>query len=483
VSARRAVWEVARREVVERSRSRVFQVSFLLLLLLAVGGAVAAARLSGRIPTDKIGLVGARSVALQPAIQLEAKAAGRHVLLRHLGSQAAAAQAVRDGTIAVALIDGSRILVKSTRISPEVREVQNAFGARAMLDRLRASGLTEERALHALSPPAVPVAVLEPNARNTPANRTLVAVGVIALFTMLMFFGQAVAQGVTEEKSSRVVELLLTTVSPRRLLAGKVLGIGVLGLCLVLVPGAAALIAGNLAGGAGLPSAAPKAIALVALWFVLGYFLFSVAYAAVGATVSRQEDLATAQVPIYVVAVAGFLLADIIANTNPDGTLAQVTAFVPFLSPTVVPARMVVGHMTWIALTAAIAIDLLATAGLIMLAARIYERSILHTGARVKLGRVLAARPRRTRPTHELAEGTQPIEAADSKDHEPGATKARISPRLDIALRALAVVLAFGGLLIGFSHAIAIAILVLAWILLLADYALKHRPRKRPHSQ
>ena len=100
------------------------------------------------------------------------------------------------------------------------------------------------------------------------------------------------APSVTEEKSSRVVELLLTTLSPRRLLAGKVLGIGLLGLAQLLLAGGAALAAGQLAGGAGLPSAAPEAVALVLLWFVLGYVFYSVAYAAVGALVSRQEDLA-----------------------------------------------------------------------------------------------------------------------------------------------------------------------------------------------
>ncbi len=392
MSARRAVREVARREIVERSRSRVLQVSLVLLLIVAVGGAVAAARLSGHTPTDKIGAVGPRSVALDPAIRLEARAAGRNAHLYQLSSVGAADRAVRNGTVAVAVIDGTRILVKTSPRAAAVREVRNAVGALAVLHRLRVSGLTQAQALSALSPPTVRVDVLEPNSRDTAGNRTLITVGVIALFAMLMFFGQAVAQGVTEEKSSRVVELLLTTVSPRRLLAGKVLGIGALGLCLILLPGAAALAAGSLAGGAGLPSAAPKAIALVVLWFVLGYLLFSVAYAAVGAMVSRQEDLATAQIPLYIVAMSAFLLADIIANTSPDGTLAQVAGFLPPFSAMVAPARMVVGHMNWLALAGAVALDLLATAGLMLLAARVYERSILHTGARVKLSRVLMHR-------------------------------------------------------------------------------------------
>jgi hypothetical protein len=72
MSARRAVWEVARRELVERSRSRVMRISVVVLLILSVGGAIAAARLSGRTPTDNIGVVGTRSVALEPAIRLQA---------------------------------------------------------------------------------------------------------------------------------------------------------------------------------------------------------------------------------------------------------------------------------------------------------------------------------------------------------------------------------------------------------------------------
>src|SRR5689334_11090927 len=97
MSAPRAVWEVARRELVERSRSRVMRISVVLMLILSIGGAIAAARLSGKTPTDNIGLVGARSVALERSIRLQAKAEGRRVRLDPVASAAAAARAVRDG--------------------------------------------------------------------------------------------------------------------------------------------------------------------------------------------------------------------------------------------------------------------------------------------------------------------------------------------------------------------------------------------------
>ena len=481
MSARRAVWEVARREIVERSRSRVLQVSLVVLLIVAVGGAVAAARLRGHTPTDKIGLVGSRSLGLKPAIQLEAQGSGRRVHLYQLSSQAAAAKQVRNGTIAVALVDGSRILVKSSRSSAPVREVRSAIGVQAVFDRLRASGLSQAQALSALSPPAVQVDVLQLNTRNTAGNQNLVMFGLLALFSLLIFFGQAVAQGITEEKSSRVVELLLTTISPRRLLAGKVLGIGSLGLCLMLLPGAAALAAGSLAGGAGLPPAAPKTIVLVVLWFVLGYFLFSVAYAAVGAMVSRQEDLTTAQAPIIIVATAGLLLANAVVYSNPDGTLAQVAAFLPPFSPMIVPAGMVVGHMSWIALTAAVALDVLATAGLILLAARIYERSILQTGARVKLTHVLTTRSQRPKPAEPKTIEARAVKPADTKQAALSTPRPRLTPFADRALRIVGLAMVLAGAVIGFGKPVSVMLVAAGALLLALDYGLKNWPRKPAH--
>jgi ABC-2 type transport system permease protein len=459
MSGRRAVWEVARRELVERSRSRAMRISVVLLLILSVGGAVAAARLTGRTPTDNIALVGARSAALRPAIQLQAKEMGRRARLHQTASSITASRWVRDGTVDVAVINASRILVKRDSSDPAVRVVRDAVAARAIIERLRNAGLTQTQALTAVSPHPLPVAVLEPNTRNTDRNRGLIVIGLLGLFTVLIFYGQAVAQGVTEEKSSRVVELLLTTVTPRRLLTGKVLGIGLLGLAQLLLAGTAALIAGQLAGGAGLPSAAPKAVALVLLWFVLGYAFYSVAFAAVGALVSRQEDLSTAVVPITLIMTGSFYVALIVANGNPNGMLAQIAAFVPPLAPMVVPARMVLGSMSAVGLVLAVAVDLLATAGLILLAARIYERAILRIGAPVKLRRLFAI-------------------GAGTTDGAGVSTNADRNMRLlDIAGRIVAVTLLVGGAAIGLGKPVAIALIV-AGLLLIA--ALERRKRQPP---
>ena len=483
MSGRRAVWEVARRELVERSRSRTMRISVVLLLILSIGGAVAAARLTGRTPTDDIALVGARSAALQPAVQLQAKEMGRKARVRRTESGTTASRWLRDGTVDVALLDGSRILVKSNTSQPAVRVVRDAAAAQRVLDRLRSAGLTTTQALSVMSPEPVPVAVaaLEPNPRNTDRNRGLIVIGLLALFTVMIFYGQAVAQGVTEEKSSRVVELLLTTVTPRRLLTGKVLGIGLLGLAQLFLAGAAALAAGQLAGGAGLPSAAPKAVALVLLWFILGYAFYSVAFAAVGALVSRQEDLSTAIVPITIVMTASFYLALIIANGNPNSTLAQIAAFVPPVAPMVVPARMVLGNMTTLGLILSVAVDLIATAGLILLAGRIYERAILRVGAPVNLGRVLGIPSHRMQTTDARATGRQSMKTASTHDAKPTKPEARPARLADLALRMTAVALVLAGAVIGFGEPIAIVLVAIGLLLLIVQQSLKNWPRKPAH--
>jgi ABC-2 type transport system permease protein len=445
------------------------RISVVVLLVLSVGGAIAAARLSDRTPTDQIGLVGARSAALGPAIRLQSQAAGRRVHLHELASAATAARAVRDGTVAVALVDGNRLLVKSSRSQAPVRAVQDAVTAAALLSRLRDTGLTQAQALKLLTPTPLPIDVLEPNARNVDRNRGLIAIGLIALFTVLVFYGQAVAQGVTEEKSSRVVELLLTTLTPRRLLAGKVLGIGTLGLVQLLLAGIAALLAGKLAGGVGLPPAAPKAVALVVLWFVLGYAFYSVAFAATGALVSRQEDLTAAMLPINFVLIGAFYLALILINGNPNGTFATIAAFLPPLSPMLVPARMVLGDMTAIELAAAIVIDLVATAWLVVLAGRIYERAILQVGAPLRVHRLLRSDQKRP-----VFDPRTPPTSADPLD-------LRRRRLVDTAARAVVVAFLIAGVAIGLEHAVAIVLMVLGLLLVVLLETRRHGGHRGAH--
>ena len=215
----------------------------------------------------------------------------------------------------------------------------------------------------------------------------------MVLLLALLFFGQAVAQGVTEEKSSRVVELLLTTVSPRRLLAGKILGVGVLGLALLFIPGAAALVAGSLArglrgpalGGARSDRSDPAVVRA-------RLCLLQRRVRGGGRARLPPRGPQPREPPGHRRSDRRFLSRRHRGQHQPNGTVARVAAFLPPLSPKVVPARMVLGDMTAVGLAISVVLEVVAIGGMIALAARTYERAILRIGAPVKLHRLFALR-------------------------------------------------------------------------------------------
>ena len=159
---------------------------------------------------------------------------------------------------------------------------------------------TAVRALRNHLPPApeLTTATLHPPEQKTTDAATLVAyAGSLLLLMSLAVYGQWVITGVVEEKNNRVVELILSTVRPRHLLAGKVIGIGLLGLAqLALVAGLAAALL--VAGVFDAPAELGGSIALVIPWFALGFALYAVAYAAAGALASRQQNAETAGQPV-----------------------------------------------------------------------------------------------------------------------------------------------------------------------------------------
>jgi ABC-2 type transport system permease protein len=383
MSGRREVWEVARREFVERSRSRALRVSLAILLLLVVAGTTAATVAGGRTPTDDFGLVGVRAAALAPALRIAGEAEDRKARIQRLRSRADAERAVRDGEVDVVIVD-RLLIVRNEQASAAAGIARRALAQAELLARLEQEGLTPGAARDALAVEPAPTIVLEPEARDHEREEGMLFLGVLLVFMALIVYGQSVASSVAEEKSSRVIELLLTTLTPRSLLAGKILGVGALGVAQLAALCAAALIAAQLAGGDGLPPGAPETVALVVGWFVLGFAFYSVAYAALGALVSRQEDLDATTAPVNVLLIAAYFGANAVID-NPDATWAQVAAFLPPLAPMVVPTRVVLGDMGAVGLAAAVALELLAIVVLVRVAAGIYERSILRIGAPVSL--------------------------------------------------------------------------------------------------
>ena len=227
-------------------------------------------------------------------------------------------------------------------------------------------------------------------------------VGMVAVMFVAIpiFMGMgALNSGVVEEKTSRVVEIILTTVKPRTLLLAKLLGIG--SAMLVFI---ACYLAGIVAG-AGLAGVLPSMGNLasahlnpwtfapaVLVWLAVGYFTFGGLSGALASTVSRQEDLGAVQTPVIFGAMIPMYVALYLVPYAPDTTVTHILSCCPFLSPFMMPMRMALGAVgVWEQLLA-FAVQIATICLLSLLAGKVYERSILHTGERLKLRQALRGR-------------------------------------------------------------------------------------------
>jgi ABC-2 type transport system permease protein len=236
------------------------------------------------------------------------------------------------------------------------------------------------------------VDTLEPADPEAGQKLGLAFVGIILLFFSLSGYGQLVATGVVEEKQSRVVELLLASIKPWQLLAGKIIGLGAVGLLqlviLSVISGAGATAAGLLT----VPTAAVGMFVMVVVWYLLGFFLFAALYAAVGSTVSRQEELNSVVAPMIFLLLIPFVLTLNLLPNDPRNGLAAVLSFIPFFSQTVMPARYALGVASLGEVLVAAVLALIAIVVVVRLAGRVYQNSVLRTGARVSLREALSNR-------------------------------------------------------------------------------------------
>ena len=290
MTVRRRLWPiVARREFVERARDRGFQVSTAITLLLLTGVIVISALFNRRTNFDLV--VGEGSEALGRDVRAAADALGIEVTVRELAGEAEARRAVDAGETDAALVDAAEIVVRAEPPDQLVGLIQAVSVRERSRRALITAGLTPEEVDAALLQAPLPVDALEPVDSRSRETATVVFVGVLLLYGQLFAYGYWVAAGVVEEKSSRVVEVLLATVRPSHLLRGKILGIGLLGLGQLLLIGLVGLFASAAVGTLEFPSGAFATIGLVLGWFVLGFFFYASLFAVAGSIVTRQEDL------------------------------------------------------------------------------------------------------------------------------------------------------------------------------------------------
>lgn len=320
---------------------------------------------------------------------------GGDVTVESIGNEDPRTAFNAEGADFEAIVSGSPTspVVSSSDSDTMVREMTILATTEYLVDESGALTPQLSQQLQAASRVSV-VDVSQDAIANNPIGYAVGMASVIILMMITIMGVSTLSAGVVEEKSSRVVEILLTTVRPRTLLLGKILGIGSAMLVIFLIYLAGifgGLWISGLLEGAGVVVQALGALGvwgyvpMVVLWILLGYFTFASITGGLAATVSRQEDLGAVQTPIIFMQLIPMYVAMYLVPYLPEATVTKVLSYVPIFSPYLMPMRAAVGDVAPWEHGLAIGLSLVAIPLLGILAGKIYERSILHVGERVKL--------------------------------------------------------------------------------------------------
>jgi ABC-2 type transport system permease protein len=383
---------VAMRELRERGRSKSFIISCVVTLLLVAAALVVPQLLGGDAATHQIGVVGEGNEPIVQAAQDlaiaeadESDEAEQYETIRY-GSLEEGEQALAAGEADLVLVDGETVLQERTGFSGNglVDTIQRAAGSVRLQRLVEENGQAAADVIAILS--SSPLAVRSLDGEDPEGDiRPLIAyAGLLLMYIAILSYGSWTLTGVTEEKNNRVVEVLLATLRPWQLLGGKILGIGLLGIGQFVLTIGFAFILVNLTEALDIPQLPLDGLLFLVLWFILGFSVYSVSYAAAGSLASRPEDAQSAAFPMTMLAVAGFFVS-INALDDPTSMLARVTSFVPFTAPFVVPIRQSLDGIGVVEHIAAVIVAILSIIVLVRLSARIYAGGLLRFGRRVKL--------------------------------------------------------------------------------------------------
>jgi ABC-2 type transport system permease protein len=373
---------IAGRELSTRLRSKMFTITTLVMVVVIVGMSVLFKVLGSDDPT-KIGVLDS---ALDRPLAVAAQTVGEKVATSRVPSVAEGEKKVRDGSLdAVVTGDPVRVIVK--------RDLDDGL-SNALNVLVRQNALNAELARAGADPAAVQEQVASAKVEVTSllgsddqkGQRIVVSMVVAFLLYLLVFVtGLQVAQGVVEEKSSRIVEILLSAVKPWQLMFGKVLGIGLVGLIqltVITVTGVASAVATDVLD---IPTGDLYGTALWGIvWFVVGFPLYALLFAASAALVSRQEEVGGVTWPLQMLILIPYIMAFSVVPSDPDSTVVRVLSFLPFWAPVLLPVRAAFGAPL-LDQFVGLAIALLTVAAMVWLAGRVYQNSVLRTGSRIKI--------------------------------------------------------------------------------------------------
>ncbi|HEV2582138.1 MAG TPA: ABC transporter permease [Ktedonobacteraceae bacterium] len=288
---------------------------------------------------------------------------------------------------------------------PHLSGVQALAGQLNVLDKAARLGLSPAQTGSLFAPPDFNVVNTGQNSRSvadTVTGYILAYVGILLIFMSVYMYGYGVATGVAEEKSSRIMEILVNAATPFQLMVGKIVGIGAAGLAqmaafvvvgigalLLQTPLKALLLSSN-AGGLNLDitSASVTILLLLLVYFLLGFLLYATLFAAVGALVKRQEDLQNVVQPVMWLFTIGYLVS-FFGIYSPDAAWVKAISYIPFWTPTTMLMRIGTGAVSWWEIALTIALMLVAIYLCAVISARIYRFGVLMYGQKPGLRQLL----------------------------------------------------------------------------------------------
>jgi ABC-2 type transport system permease protein len=383
-------WLIARRELRLRGKSRVFIITTAILLVAVALAVALPAALSGKSSPDRIGVVGGNRTTASIVTEAGKLAGGQAVAVPQ-PSQAAAQAALSDGKLSAVLIVDKEIIVKQVPLGG----VSGTLGALAQLAGLSKLVQTVPGASAAVTQGVtLPVRGLEAPATSL-SSRLTGLFTVVIVWILISAYGSQIALGIGEEKSSRVVEVLLASVRPVQLLIGKVLGIGLLALLQAASMVIVFIVAGFASGSSLVHGATLGVVIAGGVFIVLGYAFYCTAFAAAGSLVSRQSDVNSTIMPVQLPLILAYALSYTVIYSNGANVFFHVLGFLPPTAPIAMPVLYAAGDVgVWQVVVSAV----ITAAGVVWMArvaARIYANSILRSGPRIKLSQAIRESRRR----------------------------------------------------------------------------------------
>lgn len=379
-SSLQLTWLVARRELRLRAKTRTFIITTAIMLIAVALAVALPAILSGKSKPDRIGVVGTVTPAVSGIVTAAGRLSGGHgAVVVAEPSLAAAKAALLSGDLSAVLVPNSEIFVKQVPlggVSGTVSTLAQLAGLSRLIETVPGAAAAVAHGV------TLPVSGLQ--APSTPLSARLTGqFTMIIVFVLISVYGSQIALGIGEEKSSRVVEVLLSSLRPVQLLVGKVLGMGVLALAQAAAMVVVFIVAGFASGSSLVHGSTLGTVLVGGVFIVLGYAFYCTAFAAAGSLVSRQSDVNTTVLPVQLPLIVTYALSFTVIYANGASTFFHVLGWLPPTSPIAMPVLYAAGDVPAWQVAVSAVLCAVGTVWMARLAVKIYANSILRTGPKI----------------------------------------------------------------------------------------------------